>query len=77
MKSKGPKTEPWGIPQEESEKQLPILMACRLSVRHQVNQFRAMSDIENVADNGVESGGQVKQGRSTFPIINVNVYVIV
>ena len=35
MKSNGPKTEPWGTPQEVgsmSEKQLPILMACCLSV---------------------------------------------
>ena len=28
-----------------SEKQLPILMACHLSVRYEVNQFRAVRDI--------------------------------
>ena len=28
-----------------SEKQLPILMACRLSVRYEVNQLKAVPDI--------------------------------
>ena len=28
-----------------SEKQLPILMACRLSVRYEVNKLRAVPDI--------------------------------
>ena len=54
VKSNGPKTEPWGTPQEVgsmSEKQLPVLMACRLSVRYEVNQLR------DVVVNGVESGG--------------------
>ena len=56
MKSKGPKTERWGTPQEVgsmSEKQLPILMACRLSVRHEVIQLRAVSDIPYHVDKRV------------------------
>ena len=43
-----PKQNPGGTPQEVgsmSEKQSPILMACRLSVRYEVNQFRAVPDI--------------------------------
>ena len=28
-----------------SEKQLPILMACRISVRYEANQLRAVPDI--------------------------------
>ena len=47
------------------EKQLPILMACCLSVRYEVNQLRAVPDMpyhvdrrnENIVVDGVESGG--------------------
>ena len=56
VKSNGPKTEPWGTPQEVgsmSEKQLPILMACRLSVRYEVNQLRAVPDIPYHVDKRV------------------------
>ena len=56
MKSKGPKTEPWGTPQEMgsmSEKQLPILMACLLSVKYKVNQLRAVPDIPYRVDKRV------------------------
>ena len=44
----GPKTEPWGTPQEVaiiSEKPLPILMACCLSIMYEVNQLRAVPSI--------------------------------
>ena len=40
-----PQTERWGTPQEVgnmSVKQLPILMTCRLSVRYEVNELRAV-----------------------------------
>ena len=36
-----------------SEKQLPILMACRLSVRYEVNQLRAVPDISYHVDKRV------------------------
>ena len=36
-----------------SEKQLPILMACRLSVRHEVIQLRAVPDIPYHVDKRV------------------------
>ena len=36
-----------------SENQLPILMACRLSVRYEVNQLRAMPDIPYHVDKRV------------------------
>ena len=48
MKSKGSKTEPCVTPHDVgnmSEKQLPILMACCLSARYEVNQLRAMPDM--------------------------------
>ena len=53
MKSNGQKTEPWGIPQEvgsTSEKQLPILTACRLSVGYEENQRNAVPDMPNQVD---------------------------
>ena len=36
-----------------SEKQLPILMACRLSVRYEVNQLKAVPDIPYHVDKRV------------------------
>ena len=36
-----------------SEKQLPILMACRLSVRYEVNQPRAVPDVPYHVDKRV------------------------
>ena len=36
-----------------SEKQLPILMACRLSVRYEVNRLRAVPDIPYRVDKRV------------------------
>ena len=36
-----------------SEKQLPILMACRLSVRYEVNQLRTVPDIPYHVDKRV------------------------
>ena len=56
MKSKGPKTEPRGTPHDVgnmSEKQLPILMACCLSVRYEVNQLRAVPDMPYHVDRRV------------------------
>ena len=37
-----------------SEKQLPILMACRISVRYEVNQPRAVPDIPYHVDKRVK-----------------------
>ena len=54
--AKDPKTEPWGTLQEVdsmSEKQLPILMACHLSVRYEVSQLRAVPDIPYHVDKRV------------------------
>ena len=45
VNSNGQKTELWGTPQEvgsTSEKQLPILTACRLSVGYEENQRNAV-----------------------------------
>ena len=55
VKSNDPKTEPWGTQEvaSMSEKQLPILMACRLSVRYEVNQLRAVPDIPYRVDKHV------------------------
>ena len=56
IKGKGHNTEPLGTSQEVgsiSEKQLPILMACRLSVRYEVNQLRAVPDIPYHVDKRV------------------------
>ena len=56
VKSKGPKTEPCGTPHDVgnmSEKQLPILMACCLSVRYEVNQLRAVPDMPYHVDRRV------------------------
>ena len=56
VKSKGPKTEPFGTPHDVgnmSEKQLPILMACCLSVRYEVNQLRAVPDMPYHVDRRV------------------------
>ena len=56
MKSNGPKTEPWGTPQEVrsiSEKHLPFLTACRISVRNEVNQLKAVPDIPYHVDKRV------------------------
>ena len=56
VKSKGPKTEPCGTPHDVgnmSEKQLPILMACCLSVRYGVNQLRAVPDMTYLVDRRV------------------------
>ena len=36
-----------------SEKQLPIVMACRLSIRYEVNQLRAVPDIPYHVDKRV------------------------
>ena len=56
VKSKGPKTEPCGTPHDVgnmSEKQLPILMACCLLVRYEVNQLRAVPDMPYHVDRRV------------------------
>ena len=56
VKSKGPKTEPCGTPHDVgnmSEKQLPILMACCLSVRYEVTQLRAVPDMPYHVDRRV------------------------
>ena len=56
VKSKGPKTEPCGTAHDVgnmSEKQLPILMACCLSVRYEVNQLRAVPDMPYHVDRRV------------------------
>ena len=56
MKSKGHKTEPCGTPHDVgnvSEKKLPILMACCLSVRYEVNQLRAVPDMPYHVDRRV------------------------
>ena len=56
VKSKGPKTEPCGTPHDVgnmSEKQLPIFMACCLSVRYEVNQLRAVPDMPYHVDRRV------------------------
>ena len=56
VKSKGPKTEPCGTPHDVgnmSEKQLPILMACCLSVRYEVNQLRTVPDMPYHVDRRV------------------------
>ena len=48
MKSNGPKPQEVG---SMSEKQLPILMACHLSMRHEENQLRAVPDMLYHLDN--------------------------
>ena len=56
MKSKGPKTEPCGTPHDVgnmSENQLPIVMACCLSVGYKVNQLRAVPDLPYHVDRRV------------------------
>ena len=56
VKSKGPKTEPCGTPHDVgnmSEKQLPVLMACCLSVRYEVNELRAVPDMPYHVDRRV------------------------
>ena len=56
MKSKGPKTEPCGTPHDVgnmSENQLPIVMACCLSVGYEVNQLRAVPDMPYHVDRRV------------------------
>ena len=56
MKSKGPKTEPCWTPHDVGnmyEKQLPILMACCLSVRYEVNQLRTVPDMPYHVDRRV------------------------
>ena len=56
VKSKGPKTELCGTPHDVgnmSEKQLPILMACCLSIRYEVNQLRAVPDMPYHVDRRV------------------------
>ena len=53
VKSNGPKTEPWGTPHEVggiSEKQFPILMACRLSARYEENQCNGVPDMQYQVD---------------------------
>ena len=56
MKSKGPKTETCGTPHDVgnmSENQLPIVMACCLSVGYEVNQLRAVPDMPYHVDRRV------------------------
>ena len=70
-----------------SEKQLPILMACLLSVRYEVNQLRALPDIPYHVDKRVirmswsmVSKAADRSSRAsavTLPLSNVKVYVIV
>ena len=70
-----------------SEKQLPILMVCRISVRYEVNQLRAVPDIPFHVDKRVMrmSWSMVSKAADTssrvsaviFAIINVKVYAIV
>ena len=68
-----------------SEKQLPILMVCRLSVRYEVNQLKAVPDIPYHVDKRVmriswpmvSKAADRSRQCSNFAIINVKVYIIV
>ena len=68
-----------------SENQLPILMACRLSVGYEVNQLRAVPDIPYHVGKRVirmswsmvsEAGDRSSSISAATVIINVKVYVI-
>ena len=58
-----PKTEPWGTPHEAgsiSEKQFPILRACRPPVRYEDNQRSAVPDVLYQLDKRIDHAGSVQ-----------------